>query len=117
MEPKSTYLAPLLFLGGAIALLSTVLRSAGSDAIGLRKNAVESSPELDYSRKKRIYVKRQQAAHKQMHILKGTKEIPKYHKKKASGKKTEQKEIKYKIGDKVFSQKIKLPIERAHGLN
>ena len=107
---------PLLFLGGAIATI-TILFKSKIPLTTERQNPIDASPELDFSRKKRIYIKRQQHAHKQTQLLKGTKDVKKYRKKKASGKKTESKKIEYRIGDKVFVQKIKLPTDRAKGLN
>ncbi len=115
-----SFMLPLLFLGGAITTITMILKDKSDsnpkqNPLGI--NPASASPELKFSRKKRIYVKRQQHAHKQTQILKGAKQVEQYHKKKATGKKTENKEIQYRIGDKVFIQKIKLPTERAHGLN
>jgi hypothetical protein len=73
----------------------------------------EASREIDYSRKKRIYVKRKAHAYKQIQLMQGVKDPKKYERKKTSGgPKSELVEIKTKVGDKEFISKIRLPKKR-----
>ena len=108
-------IGPLLFVGGAIALVIHISKDdTHQNNSEPRDNPrAEAARELDYSRKKRIYVKRKAHAYKQIQLLQGVKQPKKYERKKSSGEpKSELVEIKTKIGDKEFVSKIRLPKKR-----
>lgn len=82
------------------------------DMYAIENPRQEASEDLDFSRKKRIYIKRLKNAHKQIQLLKGEQNVKEYHRKKPD-KKTEKQNVKVKLGDKEFVYKVPIAVKRA----